>query len=63
MNRVSIITRKIIGNAKVTNDPDKMATPNSTAVIPRYIGFRLMRKGPEVMSEVGEPRGDTVVLR
>ncbi len=57
-----MIITNMTGNANITKVPSNIAIPNNMAAIPRYIGLRLMRKGPEVTSAVGDPYGDTVVL-
>jgi hypothetical protein len=52
---------KITGNARVTRVPDNIATPKRIEAIPRYIGLRLIRNGPEVTSDVGSSDGCRVV--
>ncbi|MFA5332805.1 MAG: hypothetical protein WC342_10565 [Methanoregula sp.] len=52
---------KMTGNARVTSVPDNTATPKRIDAIPRYIGLRLMRYGPEVTSDVGSSDGCRVV--
>ncbi|MCX9029890.1 MAG: hypothetical protein OIN86_17125 [Candidatus Methanoperedens sp.] len=46
----------------VINESKRMASPNNISVIPKYIGWRLVRKGPSVTSEVGISYGIIVVL-
>jgi hypothetical protein len=57
----SINVTKRMGNARVTSVPCTTATPRRMAAIPRYIGFRLIRNGPEVTSDVGSSDGCRVV--
>jgi hypothetical protein len=57
----SINVTKMTGNAKVTSVPNNTATPKRIDAIPRYIGFRLNRNGPEVTSNVGSSDGCRVV--
>ena len=52
----------IIGIRKVTNDPNRIASPAKISPIPRYIGCRLIEKGPVVISVFGILLGFTVVL-
>ncbi|MDD4137962.1 MAG: hypothetical protein PHT99_08755 [Methanoregula sp.] len=58
-NSINVTNRT--GNAKVTSVPRNTATPRRTAAIPRYIGFRLIRNGPEVTSDVGSSDSCRVV--
>ena len=53
---------KTMGNTNEIKDPNKIAKPISNTIIPKYIGCRLMRKGPEVSSSVGFSYGFTVVF-
>jgi hypothetical protein len=62
MKRTSISIAKIRGKAKVARDPRSTASPRRMASIPRYIGWRLIRKGPETKSAEGVYWGLTVVL-
>jgi hypothetical protein len=57
----SINATKIMGNARVTSVPDNTATPKRIDAIPRYIGLRLRRNGPDVTSDVGSSDGCRVV--
>jgi hypothetical protein len=57
----SINITKIMGNARVTSVPNNTATPKRIDAIPRYIGLRLIRNGPEVTSDVGSSDGCRVV--
>jgi hypothetical protein len=52
---------KRTGNARATSVPRTTATPRRTDAIPRYIGLRLIRNGPEVTSDVGSSDGCSVV--
>lgn len=47
---------------KGVNDPSKTATPNKIVTIPKYIGWRLKRNGPETIKALGFSCGFTVVF-
>jgi hypothetical protein len=49
----SIKITKRTGNARATSVPINTATPRRIDAIPKYIGLRLRRNGPEVTSDVG----------
>ncbi|MFA5415806.1 MAG: hypothetical protein WC295_09935 [Methanoregula sp.] len=57
----SINIMKIMGNIRVTSVPSNTATPKRIDAIPRYIGLRLRRNGPEITSDVGSSDGCRVV--
>lgn len=49
------------GKMNVINVPKRIASPNNIVVIPKYIGWRLMQKGPVIISDVGIPSDFIVV--
>jgi len=53
---------KRIGNKNVIMVPWIIETPNNIETMPRYIGCRLMLKGPEVRNTFGSLNGLTVVF-
>jgi hypothetical protein len=57
----SINITKMTGNARATSVPINTAKPRRIDAIPRYIGLRLKRNGPEVTSDVGASEGCSVV--
>jgi hypothetical protein len=57
----SINVMKRTGNTRVTSVPCNTATPTRIDAIPRYIGLRLRRNGPEVTSDVGSSDNCRVV--
>ena len=57
----SINIMKMTGDARETSAPCTTATPRRMDAIPRYIGLRLNRNGPEVTREVGSSDGCRVV--
>jgi hypothetical protein len=50
------------GNINAIKDPKTTDVPNRIIVIPKYIGWRLMAKGPETSSFVGSSNGFMVVF-
>lgn len=51
-----------MGKIKSVKDPSKIDTPNKIAAIPKYIGWRLKRNGPETIKVLGFSCGLTVVF-
>ena len=49
----SINITKSTGNRRATSAPINIETPRRIDAIPRYIGLRLKRNGPEFTSDVG----------
>lgn len=57
----SITVTKRTGNVRAISVPCNTATPKRIDAIPRYIGLRLNRNGPEVTSDVGSSDSCSVV--
>ena len=55
INRKFAIRKRRIGNKNVINDPSSTANPKSQISMAKYIGFRLIRKGPDVVRADGPP--------
>ncbi len=62
MNNFSIRNTNISGDMRLITDPSNSDTPSNMEAIPRYMGWRLIRKGPDTMNEDGFSSGLTVVL-
>jgi hypothetical protein len=55
INKKFAIRKRRIGNRNVINDPSSTANPKSQISMAKYIGFRLIRKGPDVVRADGPP--------
>src|SRR6516162_6787081 len=58
----SLMKKKATGETNAVSDPTATDTPNRISVIPKYMGFRVNRKTPDVKRVVGFRWGLTVLL-